>query len=84
MATRFESAIPKTLRQWIETHPDVVYAISYEGGYATESGRAYDILLMPGFTTDEGMHTIIESTVAETLRQLRTVQPGCKCKECAR
>lgn len=71
---------PATLRRWIDAHPHVVAEFDSGGGYS--SGFAYDILLRPGWRMgDDFVHTLIESTVAAMLAQLRRVQK-CDCDEC--
>lgn len=85
METIFEEGtenLPKSLRAWILANQDKVSAISYGGGYCTDArhDRAYDIALRPGYSTVDGMHTIIESTAARALSILRgvdTCHPEC-------
>jgi hypothetical protein len=73
---------PVTLKRWIEANPDKVYEFDCGGGYGTESGFAYDILLRAGWRMgDDHVHTLIEETVKEMLAQLRAVVP-CDCDEC--
>jgi hypothetical protein len=76
-----EGRIPKTLRAWLDANAEKVDAISSGAGYATNSGFAYDILLRQGYSTDEGMHTIIEPSIRAALLQLRSVGP-CECRQC--
>jgi len=74
--------LPKTLKAWIEKHADRICEIDYGDGYATESGRAYDILLNRGWCAEDiGLHTIIEQTASETLRVLRASEK-CECRDC--
>ena len=51
-------------------------------GYATDSGFAYDILLRRGWRmSDDWVHILIEPTVKDMLRQLRSVT-ACDCRDC--
>jgi hypothetical protein len=72
----------KSLTKWIEKHREMVCEADYGGGYNTDSGRAYDILLNRGFCWMEpGLHTIIEETATATLICLREVEK-CNCHSC--
>lgn len=73
--------MPKTVRQWLEKHPDLFVDATYEDGY--NDGRAYDILLSRGHCAygDAGCHTIIEYTTRRTLDVLREVEV-CGCRDC--
>ena len=77
------NAFPKgSVRNWCEKHPDRVRDADYGGGYSTDSGKAYDILLERGWSTSEqGLHTIIEGTAKEALAELRGIEP-CECHDC--
>lgn len=80
--TRFEEGrIGPTLRRWIAKHPGVVRAISHGGGYCTDRGTAYDVLLAPGYIVPYEGHIIIEATVEATIGQLSRVTP-CDCADC--
>lgn len=75
---------PATLRRWIDAHPLIVAEFDCGDGYSTDSGFAYDILLRAGWSMcDDYVHTLIEPTVKDMLRQLRAVRP-CDCDECKR
>lgn len=78
-----EGRIPKTLRRWLDRNSEKVAAVSHGGGYCTDSGDAYDVLMEPGWRVQDGMHTIIEATVSDTLAKLRTAEP-CDCADCRR
>lgn len=75
---------PAILRRWCDTHADRVYELHCGGGYSTDrpDGFANDVLLRPGWSmSDDACHTLIEPTVADMLRQLRTIA-RCDCKDC--
>ena len=75
---------PATLRKWCDAHAAQVLEVEVGYGYTTdrEDGKAYDILLRPGWRmSDDFVHTIIEPTVADALRQLRAVA-RCDCSDC--
>ncbi|NUX58701.1 hypothetical protein [Paraburkholderia youngii] len=77
---------PKTLKRWIDAHPERVREFDCGGGYCTGSDNdfAYDILLREGWAmSDDCVHTLIEPTVKAMLAQLRGVRP-CDCDECKR
>lgn len=86
MSPRYEGRIPKTLRDYIEKHcADKVVEVEHGGGYTTESGTAYDVLLVPGWSVGpayDWSHTIIEPTVRDVIAQLRTLQPCHDDDEC--
>lgn len=76
---------PITLRRWCDAHAERVKEVEVGHGYCTDrdDGKAYDILLRPGWRmSDDFVHTIIEPTVQQALRQLRCVLP-CDCEDCA-
>jgi len=71
-----------TLRDWCDAHADRVQEV--EVGYGYSEGKAYGILLRPGWRMgDDFVHTIIEHTVRKTLDQLRNVS-RCNCEECVK
>lgn len=73
---------PATLRAWCDAHADRVQEV--EVGYGYSEGKAYDILLRPGWRMgDDYVHTIIEHTVFKALDQLRNIAK-CDCAECGR
>lgn len=75
---------PQTLRRWCDAHADRVVELHVGGGYAfgRRDGRAYDILLRPGWCmADDCCHTLIEPTVQAMLRQLRAIA-RCDCQDC--
>lgn len=73
---------PATLRRWLDKNADKVVEFDCGGGYSTDSGFAYDILLRAGWRmSDDYVHTLIEPTVAAMLAQLRDVSP-CDCDSC--
>lgn len=74
MTVKYEGRIPKTLRAYADRHAHQIVEISYDGGFCTDSGYAYDVLLRPGWQW-EGGHTIIEPTIAATIGQLRMITP---------
>jgi hypothetical protein len=77
-------APPKTLRVRCDAHAHQVLELEIGYGYDTGrvDGKAYDVLLHPGWSmADDCCHTIIEPTVADLLRQLRAVVP-CDCAGC--
>lgn len=77
---------PRTLRRWCDAHADRVQEVEVGYGYCTDrnDGRAYDILLRPGWRmSDDFVHTIIEPTVQKALSQLRVIVP-CDCDDCTK
>ena len=75
---------PATLRVWCDAHADRVREVEVGFGYCSdrEDGKAYDILLRPGWRMrDDFVHTIIEPTVRRALDQLRNIA-RCECEEC--
>lgn len=82
LVVKYCKPAPATLRRWIDAHPEKVAEFDCGGGYGTDSGFAYDILLRAGWRMcDDHVHTLIEPTVAAMLAQLRTLSP-CDCDEC--
>lgn len=72
-----ETPIPESLKRWLQRHPEIqraIEAISYEPGYLTPTGWAYDVLLRPGYADEEGFRWIIEPTVRALIRRLKTVE----------
>lgn len=81
-AVRYCKPAPATLKRWLDAHADKVDEFDCGGGYGTESGFAYDILLRAGWRMgDDFVHTLIESTVRDMLDRLKAVVP-CDCDEC--
>jgi hypothetical protein len=79
---RYCSDPPKTLRTWCDAHAHQVEEFDSGDGYATESGFAYDILLRRGWRMgDDCVHILIEPTVKDMLRQLRSIAE-CDCSDC--
>jgi hypothetical protein len=79
---KYEGNIPKNLRAWCDKHPERVTEVSQGGGYNTDSGMAYDVLLRRHWGRSDGDgHTIIESTAKDTLAELRAAKP-CTCEDC--
>lgn len=75
---------PAPLQVWCDAHADRVQEVEVGYGYCSgrADGKAYDILLRPGWRMgDDFVHTIIESTVNKALEQLRNVVQ-CDCGEC--
>jgi hypothetical protein len=84
MTVKFSSPAPKTLKAWIDKHPDRVAEFDCGRGYSFggDNDFGYDILLAPGWRMyDDYVHTLIEHTVADTLKQLRSIV-RCDCAEC--
>jgi hypothetical protein len=78
---RYEGRIPQSLRDYCDAHAHQIVEVSVGSGYATESGRAYDVLLRAGWSAyDDTVHTVIEPTVAAVLTQLRGVS-RCNCDD---
>lgn len=80
---KYESAnIPKTMRALLERHADKVKAVDFGGGFCTDSGNAYDVVLRPGWVVkDDGTHGIIEPTISDVRDKLSMVI-RCACKGC--
>jgi len=79
---RYEGNIPKSLRAWCDSNSERVQEVCHGSGYATDSGRAYDVFVGRGFCAyEEGSHTVIEPTVSATLEVLRGLSP-CECPYC--
>ena len=75
---------PATLKRWLDVNADKVKEFDAGGGYSTDSGFAYDVLLRAGWRRgDDWVHTLIEPTVKDMLSQLRAVV-RCECDECKR
>lgn len=84
LTVHFESSLPsRKVREYCEAHPERVAAICYDSGYATESGFAYDVMLRKGWSkSDDAVHTLIEQTASEILRELKNASP-CDCERCS-
>jgi len=84
--TTYTGNVPKTLRDWIAKHcADKVYDVDYGGGYATDSGNAYDVGIVPGWCLGaayDRSHTLIEPTVRDVIARLKTLQPCHDDDEC--
>lgn len=81
-SVRYCKVAPASLKRWIDAHPEKVEEFDCGGGYSTDSGFAYDILLRAGWRKDDDyVHTLIEPTVRDMLAQLRSVSV-CDCDEC--
>lgn len=76
-----DSAVPKTIRKWIDAHPGVIADVDRDSGFTTKSGKAWDILLSPGWSAEDCAHIIIEETVRDVMDKLATVD-RCGCEEC--
>jgi hypothetical protein len=84
MTVKFCKPAPKTLKAWIDKHPEKIAEFDCGRGYCFggDNDFAYDILLAPGWRMeDDCVHTLIEPTVKDMLRQLRSVV-RCDCAEC--
>lgn len=84
---KIETPLPsKTLRAYLEKHPEPVAAISYGSGFDTPSGKAYDVLIASGWSISlygDHMHTIIEAKASDVIAQLKTaVYCGCNKIDC--
>jgi len=55
----------------------------YDGGFSTESGKAYELILKPGFCDAHGSHTIFGDTVALVRERMAGIK-ACACKECSK
>ncbi|MDN8617162.1 hypothetical protein [Variovorax ginsengisoli] len=65
---------PATLRRWCDAHAHQIEEFDSGDGYATDSGFAYDIMLRRGWPmSDDWVHILIEPTVKDMLRQLRSI-----------
>lgn len=78
--------VGKTLRVYCDKHSDKIAEVYRGGGYCSGASNddrvKYDILLERGwYTFEKGLHTIIEGTVSDTIRELREIQP-CNCQDC--
>ena len=81
-SVKYEGSVGKTLRAYCDTHAHQIQECCYGGGYGTDSEKAYDVFLRAGWSkSDDCVHTIIEETVAEILRELRALSP-CDCESC--
>lgn len=80
---KYIGRIPATLRAWCNKHPTVVREVTTGNAYScSESGFAYDVFLHRGWGAySDAVHTVIEPTVATTLRVLREVT-ACECDYC--
>ena len=66
----------------IMRHSDKIQAIDYGSGFCTESGNAWDILLVPGWSAyGDCVHVVIEQTASEAAAILADAQP-CNCEDC--
>lgn len=73
---------PVTLRRWLDANTDKVVEFDCGGGYGTDNGFAYDVLLRSGWSMcDDAVHTLIEPTVKDMLSQLRSTK-RCDCESC--
>lgn len=79
--------IPLSLKVWCDAHAHMVAEVDSDHDYNQGSGKnqdfCYDVLLRKGWCAyeDAGVHTIIEGTVKETLRELRAIGK-CECEQC--
>lgn len=64
-----------------QAHPFVRSAEYYNGGFDSESGYGYEIVLKPGFCDPHGAHSMRSGTAREMKRKLGTVK-SCECNEC--
>jgi hypothetical protein len=84
MTAKFCKPAPKTLKAWIDKHPDRVaeFDCGYGYSFGGDNDFGYDILLAPGWRMDDDyVHTLIEPTVADMLKRLRSIV-RCDCAEC--
>lgn len=74
---------PKSLKDWCDRNPHKVEELNCGNGYSgNRGGFAYDVMLRDGWSkSDDCVHTIIEYTVADMLRELRALTP-CDCGQC--
>lgn len=83
---RYEGAVGKTLRNWIERDKNArqaVKEVSKSGGFTFEREVGYDVLIRAGWrVTDDAPHTVIAATVRDVIGILKTLEP-CDCKQCA-
>lgn len=76
----------KTVRAAVEARREAVAEVDYESGFDTRNGKAYDILLKPGWIGDmygDRLHTAICYTAAEAVMFIRGAGP-CDCDDCKR
>jgi hypothetical protein len=79
---RYCAEPPATLRRWCDAHAHQIQEFDSGEGYATVRGFSYDILLRPGWRMgDDWVHILIEPTVKDVLRQLRSIGV-CDCRDC--
>lgn len=82
---KYEGVIPATLRRYCDRHRHQIAAVAAGGGYATDSGFAYDVMLRDGWCDGSdpfgSCHTLIEATLKEILSALRGIRQ-CECDDC--
>lgn len=77
---KYEGRIPKTLRSYADKHAEQIIEVTWSDGYG--DGGAYDAFLQPGWSKcDDCVHTIINTTVAGLISELRGIVP-CDCEDC--
>ena len=83
--------LPKVLKRAVDKFADRIsdntrgeLAVDKDSGFCTSTGLAWDILLAPGWRTNDGGHrTIIEPNSAVAAELIRTAEP-CDCDDCIR
>jgi len=76
---KYEGQIPNTLRHYCDRHRHQIYEACGKGILQDD---AYDVGLRAGWRkNDDCVHSIIGTTVADTIQQLRSVV-ACDCDDC--
>lgn len=81
--------LPKALKRIIDKHPERIcknsrgdLAVDKDCGFCTPSGYSWDILLAPGWRTNDGGHrVIIESNASVAAALIHDAEP-CDCEDC--
>lgn len=82
---RYEGQIPVRLRQFCDNNRHKVVEVIHGGGYATDSGEAYDVALRRGWKDGSDAlgttHSIIATSYMEMIAAIKGAIP-CDCEDC--
>jgi len=82
---KYEGSIPDKLRMYCDRHRHQIAAVNAGGGYATDDGFSYDVMLRDGWKDGSdamgSCHTVMNTTLKGILIALRGVLP-CDCTDC--